>query len=113
MNIQNINYFSMLSNNFFVIMLSIFVLCFSLIIFTNVNNVLAITDDDKNTNDGAKKFQLNIVINLNKIQPENPQLFKLIAFINGDIQTKVIDLKKNATLSKNSKIIIPFYFDKS
>lgn len=26
---------------------------------------------------------------------------------------KIVDLKKNATLSKNSKITIPFYFDKS
>ena len=40
-------------------------------------------------------------------------MFKLIAFINGDIQTKIIDLKKNATTSENSKITTPFYFNTS
>ena len=54
-----------------------------------------------------------MVINLNTIQPQNPQLFKLVAFINGEMQTKIVDVKKNATLSKNSKITVPFYFDKS
>ena len=91
---------------------AIFVLCFSLAIFNSVNNVFAI-NDDANTNQKNKKFQLNMVINLNNIQQQNPQLFKLVAFINGEIQTKIVDLKKNATLSKNSKITIPFYFDKS
>ena len=96
------------------VLFSIFVLCFSLILFNSLNNVFAINDDDAaNTNEKDKKFQLNIVVNLNNIQGENPQLFKLVSFINGDIQTKVIDLKKNATFSKNSEIKIPFYFDKT
>ncbi len=91
---------------------AILVLCFSLTIFS-VNNVFAINNDDANTHEKDKKFQLNMLVNLNNIQAENPQLFKLVAFINGEIQTKVIDLKKNATVSKNSKITIPFYFDKT
>ncbi len=87
---------------------------FSLIIFDNLYNVFAITDNSNNKNDnGDKKFQLNVIINLNNIKQENPQLFKLIAFINGDIQTKIIDLKKNATISENSKITTPFYFNTS
>jgi len=93
--------------------LSIFFISLFLTIFNSSNDVFAITDDDNNTNDGGKKFQLNMVINLNTIQPQNPQLFKLVAFINGEMQTKIVDVKKNATLSKNSKITVPFYFDKS
>src|ERR1044071_1301065 len=58
-------------------------------------------------------MQLNLIINLDGIKQENPQLLKLIAFINGDIQTKTIDLKKNVTTSGNSKIITPFYFNTS
>ena len=85
---------------------------FSLIIFDNVYNVFATTGNNNNDN-GNKKFQLNVIINLNNIKQENPQLFKLIAFINGDIQTKIIDLKKNATTSENSKITTPFYFNTS
>jgi len=76
-------------------------------------NSFAISDKINNNDNGDKKFQLNVIINLNNIKQENPQLFKLIAFINGDIQTKIIDLKKNATASKNSKIITPFYFNTS
>ena len=86
---------------------------FSLIIFDNVYNVFATTDNSNNNDNGDKKFQLNVIINLNNIKQENPQLFKLIAFINGDIQTKIIDLKKNATISENSKITTPFYFNTS
>ncbi len=86
---------------------------FSLIIFDNVYNVFATTDNSNNNDNGDKKFQLNVIINLNNIKQENPQLFKLIAFINGDIQTKIIDLKKNATTSENSKITTPFYFNTS
>ena len=93
-------------------LVAIFVLCFSLIIFNSVNNVFAI-NDNANTNEKDKKFQLTMLINLNNIQQQNPQLFKLVAFINGEVQTKIFDLKKNATLSKNSKIQIPFYFDKT
>ena len=86
---------------------------FSLIIFDNVYNVFATTDNSNNNDNGDKKFQLNVIINLNNIKQENHQLFKLIAFINGDIQTKIIDLKKNATTSENSKITTPFYFNTS
>jgi hypothetical protein len=35
-----------------------------------------------------------------------------VAFVNGDVQTKIIDLKKNATISKNSMITTPFDFNK-
>ena len=86
---------------------------FSLNIFDNVYDVFATTDNINNNGNGDKKFQLNVIINLNNIKQENPQLFKLIAFINGDIQTKIIDLKKNATTSENSKITNPFYFNTS
>ena len=86
---------------------------FSLIIFDNLYNVFATTDNSNNNDNGDKKFQLNVIINLNNIKQENPQLLKLIAFINGDIQTKIIDLKKNATISENSKITTPFYFNTS
>lgn len=103
----------MSKNNFFVMILSIFVLSFSLTIFSDFNNVSAKTDNSNNNDNGDKKFQLNVIINLNNIKLENPQLFKLIAFINGDIQTKIIDLKKNATTSQNSKITTPFYFNTS
>ena len=110
--IQNYSHFSMSKNKLFVMVLSIFIISVSLTIFNNSSNVFAITDDDNNTNDEDKKFQLNVIINLNNKQ-ENPQLFKLIAFINGDIQTKIVDLKKNATTSENSKITTPFYFNTS
>jgi hypothetical protein len=43
-------------------------------------------------------------------------LFKLVAFVNGDVQTKIVDLKKNATTTskKNSIIItVSFYFDET
>jgi hypothetical protein len=86
---------------------------FSLIIFDNLYNVFANTDNSNNNDNGDKKFQLKVIINLNNIKQENPQLFKLIAFINGDIQAKIIDLKKNATISENSKITTPFYFNTS
>jgi len=111
--IQNYSHFLMSKNKLFVMVLSIFFISLFLTIFNSSNDVFAITDDDNNTNDGGKKFQLNMVINLNTIQPQNPQLFKLVAFINGEMQTKIVDVKKNATLSKNSKITVPFYFDKS
>ena len=113
MYMQNINHFSMSKNNFIVIILSIFVLSYSLTVFTNINNVFATIDNSNNNDNEDKKFQLNIVINLDNIKQENPQLFKLVSFINGDIQTKIIDLKKNATISQNSKITTPFYFNKS
>ena len=94
--------------------LAIFIIgIFSLIIFDNVYNVFATTDNSNNNDKRDKKFQLNVIINLNNIKQENPQLLKLIAFINGDIQTKIIDLKKNATISKNSQITTPFYFNTS
>lgn len=67
---------------------------FSLIIFDNLYNVFATIDNSNNNDNGDKKFQLKVIINLNNIKQENPQLFKLIAFINGDIQTKIIDLKE-------------------
>lgn len=78
------------------------------------NNSFAISDKSNSIGDnGGKKFQLDVVINLDNLKQENPQLFKLVTFINGDVQTKMIDLKKNVTVSKNSKITTPFYFDKS
>ena len=115
MYITNFRHFSMSKNNFFVIVLSIFVISFSLILLYSPNDVFGKTNNIyNNKNDGNQdKFKLNVGINLINIKEKNPQVFKLIAFINGDIQTKIIDLKKNATVSKDSKIITPFYFDKS
>ena len=81
----------------------------------NIHNVFATTDDNndnKNNNDKEDKFNLKVNINLNIIKQFNPQLFKLVAFVNGDVQTKIIDLKKNATISKNSMITTPFEFNK-
>ena len=75
-------------------------LSFSLTIFTNnIDNVFATTavdeeDNNKKANDNEDKFHLTININLNNIKQFNPQLFKLVAFVNGDVQTKIIDLKK-------------------
>ncbi len=105
-------HFFLSKKNFFSITIVILGI-FSLIIFDNVYNVFATTDNIDNNDNGVKKFQLNVIINLNNIKQENPQLFKLITFINGDIQTKIIDLKKNATTSENSKITTPFYFNTS
>jgi hypothetical protein len=96
-------------------MLSILVISFSLTLFYSPNDVFAKTNNFNNNknNENQDKFKLNVGINLINIKERNPQVLKLIAFINGDIQTKIIDLKKNASVSKNSKIITPFYFDTS
>jgi hypothetical protein len=95
--------------------LSIFLISFSLTLLYSPNDIFGKTNNiNNNKNDGNQdKFKLNVGINLINIKEKNPQVFKLIAFINGDIQTKIIDLKKNATVSKDSKIITPFYFDTS
>jgi hypothetical protein len=113
--ISKFRHFSISKNNFFVIVLSIFVISFSLTLLYSPNDVFGKTNNiNNNKNDGNQdKFKLNVGINLINIKEKNPQVFKLIAFINGDIQTKIIDLKKNATVSKDSKIITPFYFDTS
>jgi hypothetical protein len=113
--IPNFRHFSISKNNFFVIVLSISVISFSLTLLYSPNDVFGKTNNiNNNKNDGNQdKFKLNVGINLINIKEKNPQVFKLIAFINGDIQTKIIDLKKNATVSKDSKIITPFYFDKT
>ena len=96
-------------------MLSVFLIAFSLTIYNNnINNVFATTDDTKNKDDDGNqdKFKINVNINLNNIKQENPQLFKVVAFVNGDIQTKTVDLKKNATISKNGLITTPFELSK-
>jgi hypothetical protein len=113
--IPKFRHFSISKNNFFVIVLSIFVISFTLTLLYSPNDVFGKTNNiNNNKNDGNQdKFKLNVEINLINIKEKNPQVFKLIAFINGDIQTKIIDLKKNATVSKDSKIITPFYFDKT
>ena len=115
MSITNFSHFSISKNNYFVIMLSILVISFSLTLFYSPNDVFAKTNNFNNNknNENQDKFKLNVGINLINIKERNPQVLKLIAFINGDIQTKIIDLKKNASVSKNSKIITPFYFDTS
>jgi hypothetical protein len=69
-------------------------------------------ENDDQENDIQDKFHLKININLNAIKQINPQLFKVVAFINGEIQTKIIDVKKNATISKNGMITVPFEFNK-
>ena len=113
--ISKFRHFSISKNNFLVIVLSTFVISFSLTLLYSPNDVFGKTNNiNNNKNDGNQdKFKLNVGINLINIKEKNPQVFKLIAFINGDIQTKIIDLKKNATVSKDSKIITPFYFDTS
>lgn len=113
--IPKFRHFSISKNNFFAIVLSIFVISFSLTLLYSPNDIFGETNNiNNNKNDGNQdKFKLNVGINLINIKEKNPQVFKLIAFINGDIQTKIIDLKKNATVSKDSKIITPFYFDTS
>src|SRR5215208_5617270 len=115
MSITNFSHFSMLKNNFFVIVLSIFVISFSFTLFYSPNDGFGKTNNinDNKNDENQNKFKLDVGINLNNIKAKNPQVFKVIAFINGDIQAKIIDLKKNATVSKNSKITTPFYFDTS
>jgi hypothetical protein len=115
--LQNFDYVSKLSNIFFLMAIFIGILiAFSLIMFyNNIDIVFATTvdeKDNKNTNDNKDKFHLTVNINLNNIKQVNPQLFKIVAFVNGDVQTKIIDLKKNATISKNSMITTPFDFNK-
>jgi hypothetical protein len=92
------------------LVISILTISFSSSYAFNHNNSFAIS----NKKDNIDKFNLNVNIDLNNIKQENPQLFKLLAFVNGDVQTKIVDLKKNATTSKkNSIITVPFYFDKT
>jgi hypothetical protein len=92
------------------LVLSILTISFSSSYAFNHNNSFAIS----NKKDNIDKFNLNVNIDLNNIKQENPQLFKLLAFVNGDVQTKIVDLKKNATTSKSNSIItVPFYFDKT
>jgi hypothetical protein len=115
--LQNFDYVSKLRNIFFLMAIFIGILIsFSLIMFSNnIDIVFATTvdeKDNKNTNDNKDKFHLTVNINLNNIKQVNPQLFKIVAFVNGDVQTKIIDLKKNATISKNSMITTPFDFNK-
>jgi hypothetical protein len=96
---------------FVFLILSILTISFSSLYAFNHNNSFAIS----NKKDNIDKFNLNVNIDLNNIKQENPQLFKLLAFVNGDVQTKIIDLKKNATTTSksNSIITVPFYFDKT
>ncbi|MDR4512080.1 MAG: hypothetical protein MRJ93_10305 [Nitrososphaeraceae archaeon] len=77
--------------------------------------MFAVSDDNIDLKDKKdKKFQLDVVINLDNLKQDNPQLFKSVAFINGDIKTHMLDIKKNATTgSKNSKIVSSFYFNKT
>jgi hypothetical protein len=116
--LQNFGYVSKSSNIFFLMAIFIGILIsFFLIMFSNnIDIVFATTvdeKDNKNTNDNKDKFHLTVNINLNNIKQVNPQLFKIVAFVNGDVQTKIIDLKKNATISKNSMITTPFDFNKN
>jgi hypothetical protein len=116
--LQNFGCFPISRYKSFSIIMSIAVLLsFSLTIFSlNSNVVFATTTenekDSKDSNDKEDKFHLQVNINLNNIIQAKPQLFKVVAFINGEIQTKVIDVKKNATISKTSMITVPFEFNK-
>ena len=97
-------------------MLSFLILIFSSF-FTLTNNALAVSDknseNNKNTNKDIDKFKLTIEIALNNIRQENPQIIKLVAFINGEIQTKTIDIKNDVKSSKISIKTHPFEFIKS
>lgn len=117
--LKNFDCFSISKYKFFFIITSIMIilLSFSLTIFSiNSNIVFATTTenekDNKDSKDKENKFHLQVNINLNNIIQTKPQLFKVVAFINGEVQTKVIDVKKNATISKTSMITVPFEFNK-
>lgn len=92
---------------FVFLVISILTISFSSLYVFNHNNSFAISNKKDNNND---RFNLNVNIDLNNIKQENPQLFKLLAFVNDDVQTKIVDLKKNATITskKNSIITVPF-----
>ena len=79
--------------------------------------LLAVSDknneNNKSTNKDIDKFKLTIEIALNNIRQENPQIIKLVAFINGEIQTKTIDIKNDVKSSKISIKTPPFEFIKS
>ena len=91
-------------------MLSLLILILSSSFFTLTNNALAVTDKN---NENIDKFKLTIEIALNNIRQENPQIIKLVAFINGEIQTKTIDLKNDLQSSKISIKTPPFEFNRS
>ena len=97
-------------------MLSFLILIFSSF-FTLTNNALAVSDknseNNKSTNKDIDKFKLTIEIALNNIRQENPQIIKLVPFINGEIQTKTIDIKNDVKSSKISIKTHPFEFIKS
>jgi hypothetical protein len=67
----------------------------------------------KNNENNNDKFKLTIGIDLNNIRQENPQIIKLVAFINGEIQTKTIDIKNDVKSSQISIKTPPFEFNKS
>jgi hypothetical protein len=71
---------------------------------------LALSDNNNNNNN---KFKLIIEIDLNNIRQENPQIIKLVAFINGEIQTKTIDIKNYIKSAQLSIKFPPFEFNKS
>ena len=81
-----------------VLILLLLILIFSSF-FTLTNIALSVSDknsdNNKNTNENIDKFKLAIEIALNNVRPENPQIIKLVAFINGEIQTKTIDIKND------------------
>ncbi len=77
------------------------------------NNSLALSDKNNENNNSIDKFKLTIEINLNNIRQENPQIIKLVVFINGEIQTKIIDITNDVKSAKISIKTPPFEFNKS
>lgn len=89
--------------------LLVIIVSFSLFTFTTTTS-FAISDTNNENND---KFKLTIEIDLNNIRAENPQFIKLVAFINGEIQTRTIDIKNDVNSPKISVKTPPFEFNKS
>jgi hypothetical protein len=90
--------------------LLVIIVYFSLFTFTTTTTTFAISDTNNEKND---KFKLTIEIDLNNIRAENPQFIKLVAFINGEIQTRTIDIKNDVKSPKISIKTPPFEFNKS
>jgi len=80
--------------------------------FTFANNSFAVSEES-NENNNIDTFKLTVEIDLNNIRQVNPQIIKLVAFINGEIQTKTIDITNDAKSSKISLKTPPFEFNKS
>jgi len=85
----------------------------SSLFFTFTTTSLAVSDKNNENNNNNDKFKLTTEIDLNNIRQQNPQIIKLVAFVNGEIQTKTIDIKNDVKSSKISIKTPPFEFNKT